>query len=401
MKITGFKFSPTVQFLHFVARHCNVSVETVNVAWSEAERRAELKPNSPSGTFPYLTCQNGNVSQSFAIARFFCEQNNAALLGADNFQRAQVMEWCEFARNEIRSKAKSIVYPIFGHASSEGMDNDMKALKEHVQLLNKHLESRKYVCGDNLTLADLVLAFELRMFFQFCFVENMRKSLFPKVTEYLVNILSTEHAQRAFGRFILCKNPLKAPKVEKKKEEPKKKEEKPKEVVAEEKPKKKANPMDSLPPSSLVLDDWKRDFLNRKDQDVAMQEFWNSKFDPAGYSLWHMHYEKLPSEGKILFKTNNSSSFFLQKLDNFRKYSFATHGVYGVEGAYEIRGCWMWRGTEVAEQMAEHDNYPYMKVRRLDHTKEEDRKLVEAYWLKLKEGDEVDGMPVAEVTQFR
>ena len=33
---------------------------------------------------------------------------------------------------------------------------------------------------------------------------------------------------------------------------------------------------------------------------------------------------------------------FLQKLDNFRKYAFAVHGVYGTEGIYnklEVFGC--------------------------------------------------------------
>jgi len=333
-----------------------------------------------------------------AIARYLCENNNAALLGATPMEKSQVVEWCEYARNEIRSKAKSIIYPIFGFAPpSEAADSDMKALKEHVVLLNKHLETREFVVGNQLTLADLTLAFELCMFFRYCFVEGIRKS-FPKVTSWIQNILSSEHAIKSLGRTILCKVPLKAPKVEKKKEEAKAKEaEKP--VVAEPQ-KKKVNPLDELPPSNFVLDDWKKEFMNSKDREATMKSFWE-KYDPAGYSLWHFHYQKLPSEGKILFKTSNSSSFFLQKLDSFRKYSFATHGVYGVEENYDIRGLWMWRGTEVAEAMAEQDNFPYMTVRKLDSKNEADRKLVENYWLDTEEGKMVDGMPVADVTLYR
>jgi len=26
-------------------------------------------------------------------------------------------------------------------------------------------------------------------------------------------------------------------------------------------------------------------------------------------------------------------------------------GVYGDEGSYEIRGAWMWRGTEIPEEL--------------------------------------------------
>jgi elongation factor 1-gamma len=131
-----------------------------------------------------------------------------------------------------------------------------------------------------------------------------------------------------------------------------------------------------------------------------MKEFWN-KFDPNGYSFWWMQYQKLPSEGKVLFKTNNSSSFFLQKVDSFRKYAFAAHGVYGVEGEYEIRGVWMWRGTEIPEEMQSHDSFPFMTIKKLDPSNEADRKLVEDYWLNINEGAIVDGLPVAEVVHFK
>jgi len=112
-------------------------------------------------------------------------------------------------------------------------------------------------------------------------------------------------------------------------------------------------------------------------------------------------YQKLPSEGKELFKTNNSSSFFLQKLDPFRKYTFAVHGVYGVEGEYDVRGVWMWRGTEIAEEIKEHDNYEYMTIKKLDPTNEAERALITSYWLNLTPGTVVDGKKVAEVVYFK
>jgi len=114
-----------------------------------------------------------------------------------------------------------------------------------------------------------------------------------------------------------------------------------------------------------------------------------------------MQYQKLPSEGKILFKTNNSVGIFLQNLDPFRKYCFSAHGVYGEEGNYEIRGVWMWRGTEIPDEIKEHDSFPYMTVKKLDVTQESDRKLVEDYWLHISEGDVVDGLKVANVVYHK
>jgi elongation factor 1-gamma len=207
-------------------------------------------------------------------------------------------------------------------------------------------------------------------------------------------LASSEQALKTYGRTVLCKVPAKVPKSEKK-EEPKKeakKEEKPvkkekkegdDDEEDEEKPKKKtSNPLDLLPPTPFVFDDFKKEFLNTTDRETIMKNFW-TKYDAAGYSIWFMQYQKLPSEGKVLFRSNNFASIFLQNLDKFRKYTFSAFGVYGVEGDYEIRGVWMWRGTEIPAEVQEHDNFPYLTLKKLDHTSEVDRKLVEDYWLNM------------------
>lgn len=42
-----------------------------------------------------------------------------------------------------------------------------------------------------------------------------------------------------------------------------------------------------------------------------------------------------------------------------------------------------------------------MKLRKLDAAKEEDRKLVEKFWLTTKPGEIVDGLPVAYAETFK
>jgi len=201
------------------------------------------------------------------------------------------------------------------------------------------------------------------------------------------------------------KNTIRKRKNTQKKKKKKEKEEKaPKEGDdddEEDKPKKKTkNPLDSLPPSPFVLDSFKKEFLNTPEKAAVLKDFWG-KIDLGGYSFWYMHYQKLQSEGKILFKTSNSSSFFLQKLDPFRKYTFSCHGVYGVEGNYEVKGVWMWRGTEIPEEIKEHDSFPYMTIKKLDPLNENDRKFITEYWLHLTPGEVVDGTPVCEVVYFK
>ena len=380
-----------VQHVYYVAHLANAPVTLESVTWEDQERRSQLKPNIPTATFPYLETPHGILSESHAITQYLAEAYNTSLLGANAFEKGQVRQWIEFANLEVGRNNKALIYPLFGFYEYNKAEADLatKDLKEQLSVLNKHLEGKSFLVGNTLTLADATMFFTLRAYYQLVFVEDQRKKLYPNITNWFNSIATSTTAIKAFGRTVLCKVPAKAPKVEKKeepkKEEPKK-QEKPKNEAAgddddEDKPKKKKqNPLDLLPPSSLVLDEFKKEFLNTTEKAAVLQNFW-TRYDPNGYSLWWMQYQRLPSEGKILFKTNNSSSFFLQKLDNFRKYTFSAHGVYGVEGDYEIRGVWMWRGTDIPDEVKEHDNFPYMTIKRLDHTSEADRKLIEQYWL--------------------
>jgi len=100
-----------------------------------------------------------------------------------------------------------------------------------------------------------------------------------------------------------------------------------------------------LPPTTFNLFDFKTLIVNAKDKKEAC-DFFLKNFDPNGFSVWHVKYIKAEGEGKILYLTNNLKNGFLQRLDHFRKYAFGVHGVYGEEPNLEIRGLWVWRGTE-------------------------------------------------------
>ena len=132
-----------------------------------------------------------------------------------------------------------------------------------------------------------------------------------------------------------------------------------------------------------------------------MDFFWKN-FDPNGYSIWNVLYEKAEGEGKVLFLTSNLMNGFLQRLQHFRKYAFAVHGVYGDEPNLEVRGVWVWRGTDIPKEIKDLDSYEYHKWIKLDPSKEEDRKKVEEYWTKLNEDEDVvDGLTARTVKYFK
>ena len=411
-KLVGYRFSPTVQEVLHVIEVSKAPVELQNVDWDDNETRKTLETKSPTGTFPYLETEEGVLSQSKAIEIYLAEKYKPELLGEGDLQKAQVRQWMDFASFELGDCAQKIVYPIFGWKPfcKESCDEANMKLKEFMKAIDQQVKGKRYAFGEQITLADIALFRHLKYFFQLVFTKGFREKVFPNVCDWFLRVLNTPETDKVYGKVLLCNQPLKPfipeKKEEDKKEKPKKeqqkKEQPKKETPKEEAPKeekKKKNPLDLLPPSKLELEVFKRAFLNNKNKEDAMNKFWEV-YDPEGYSLWHLEYQNLPTECKILFRTSNSKSMFLQKCDPLRRYSFAAHGVYGVEDDYKIRGVWMFRGLEIPQEMKDNDLYEYITFTRLDPNKEEDKKLVHDYWTKFDENDEVEGRKCADVSYF-
>ena len=403
-KLVGYRFSPTVQEVLHVINLTKAPVELQNVDWEDAETRKTLTPKSPTGTFPFLETTEGILSESRAIENYLALKHRPELLGENDYEKAQVRQWSDFAIFEIGYCAKEIVYPIFGWKNycKESADKANNRLKEFMRTLDAHLKDKDFVMGSRLTLADVTLFRELKYFFQLVFPKGLRDKVFPNATKWFQRMAETEEVKKVYGKILLCNQPLKPfVKEEKQEKKPEKKPEKHEDTKKEEPPKekKKVNPLDELPPSKLELESFKRAFLNNKDKEDAMNKFWEI-YDPEGYSLWWVEYQNLPSECKILYRTSNSKGMFLQKCDAVRRYAFAVHGVYGVENDYKVRGMWMFRGKEIPQEMKDNDLYEYLTFRRIDINNPQDKQLVHDYWTKLDENDEVEGRKCADCEYF-
>ena len=59
--------------------------------------------------------------------------------------------------------------------------------------------------------------------------------------------------------------------------------------------------MDALPPSPFDMNNFKDYFVNEKDKKGAGMKWFLEKYDPEGYSIYFVHYEKYTGEGEILY----------------------------------------------------------------------------------------------------
>ena len=364
----------------------------------DVSKRNTYAQRTPTTTLPFLETPQGNISESISIETFLINKYKPDLLGTNTFERAKINQWIEFGSCEIQQCQKEIIYPIFNwkELNKELADKANKKLRKNIIILEKQLShGKKYILGDNITLADIVLFRYLRFFMMLHFTENIKNG-FPKVTKWFENIMNSPEAIEAYGRTILCKKQLKPLNIKFDKN-------KKIELLKSKKPelKKEKNPLDSLPPSSFDLNGFKTAFLEEKgNKNKIMEKFWKD-FDPNGYSLWFMEYQNLKREGKKLFRTRNSKNFFLERIDeDFKNYAFGIHGVYGSEGDYKVRGVWLWRGKEIPKEIKENDYFKYMTIKNLNSDNDNDRQLVNDYWTKNNEGNKVEGRPLEDFTYY-
>ena len=184
------------------------------------------------------------------------------------------------------------------------------------------------------------------------FTENIRNSLFPKLTKWFENIMNSPEAIEEYGRILLCKKQIEPLNI--KFDKNKLKSENKTEV------KKEKNPLDFLPPSSFDLESFNQEFFDDKNnhKDKSLEKFWK-EFDPKGFSLWWVEYQNLD-------RTKNSKNFFLERLDDdFRRFAFGISGVYGNERDYIVRDVWLWRGNEISKEIKENDYFKYLTLKNI------------------------------------
>ncbi|CAL5433563.1 unnamed protein product [Camellia sinensis] len=161
------------------------------------------------------------------------------------------------------------------------------ALKRALGALSVHLASNTYLVSHAVTLTDIIMTCNLFP----GFTNVMTKSFtaeFPHVERYYWTMVNQPNFKKVIGEVKQAEiiTPKEEPKKEAEKEPAKPKAEDVEEEEEAPKPKAK-NPLDLLPPSKMILDEWKRLYSNTKTnfREVAIKVFQykvcNRRADPG------------------------------------------------------------------------------------------------------------------------
>lgn len=201
-----------------------------------------------------------------------------------------------------------VMKPIFGwstETTTAEYNDSLKKLKEHVKSINNALEG-KFLCGDDITVADFAIAGPLSLAFQTVFDGGFCKApINQKAAAWFKAVAEHPAFIKYNGKVQICQRMMKP--ILKKEE----KKVVPQAAAAKPKPKEEVvkDPIESLPACDFDLYTYKTFFCNHPDKSGEGIAETKRMFQTAGfndgYSFWHFKYDKYGTEGQVLYKFVN------------------------------------------------------------------------------------------------
>lgn len=380
--------------------------------FGQTNRTPAFLNNFPLGKVPAYQGDDGFcLFESNAIAHYL---SNEALRGSSPQTAAQVLQWVSFADAEIIPPASAWVFPTLGimQFNKQATEQAKEEVKRVLSVLNQHLNTRTFLVGERVTLADISVACAMLWLYKQVLEPSFRQP-YANVTRWFVTCINQPQFKTVLGDVKLCEKmaqfdakkfsemqprkeapakkekAVKETKSQDKKEKEKKKEEKKAAPQVEEmdeceaalaaEPKAK-DPFALLPKSTFIMDEFKRKYSNEDTLTVALPYFWEN-FDREGYSIWYGEY-KFSNELAMVFMSCNLITGMFQRLDKLRKNGFASVILFGSDNNSTISGIWVFRGQDLAFTLSEdwQIDYESYEWRKLDVDSEECKTMVKEYF---------------------
>uniref|UniRef100_A0A8C2ZMD9 Eukaryotic translation elongation factor 1 gamma n=1 Tax=Cyclopterus lumpus TaxID=8103 RepID=A0A8C2ZMD9_CYCLU len=353
--------------------------------FGQTNRTPAFLNNFPLGKVPAYQGDDGFcLFESNAIAHYL---SNDALRGATPQVAAQVLQWVSFADSEIIPPASAWVFPTLGimQFNKQATEQAKEDMKRALAVLNQHLNSRTFLVGERVSLADITVACSMLWVYKQVLEPSFRQP-YPNVTRWFVTCVNQPQFKTVLGEVKLCEkmaqfDAKKFAEMQTKKETPPKKEKggkdaaKSQEKKEKKKEEKKPAPAEEIDDCDAVL------AAEPKTKDpyahLPKSAF---NFDHEGYSIWYSQY-KYPEEAYTWSQIPPMFTGMFQRLDKLRKTAFASVLLFGTNNDSSISGLWVFRGQDLAFPLSpdwqiDYESYDW---RKLDSKSEECKTLVKEY----------------------
>lgn len=189
-------FSPGACSLspHIVLREAgyDFDLEKVDLKSKKTEKGADFNSVHQKSYVPQLQLDNGEVlSEGAVIVQYLADQKPESGLApkAGTFERVRLNEWLNFISAEIHKSFS----PFFYGLNEETREFYRKKLERGFKFISEKLEGKKYLMGDQFTVADAYLFTVLN----WTRVLKIDTSAFPLLNEYMERIAARPKVQEA------------------------------------------------------------------------------------------------------------------------------------------------------------------------------------------------------------
>ena len=121
---------------------------------------------NPAGKLPVLVDGDFVLTESAAIVMYLAEKyGDKGLMPVDLKERAQAYRWSLFAVTELEQPLWRIAKHTFLYPEDKRLPEDIALAREEfaamAAVLDRHMDGRAFIVGDNITVADCVTAYVL------------------------------------------------------------------------------------------------------------------------------------------------------------------------------------------------------------------------------------------------
>jgi glutathione S-transferase len=159
-------FSSNARRVTMVADHLGIKLDLVETNLASADDRRRLNEVNANSKIPVLLDDGFVLTESCAIMQYLADSKpGQTLYPADPLARADVNRWLFWSTQHFAPAIGVIVWQNVWKKMVEGTDTDpvevargTRELERFAAVLDAHVESRQWLCGDAVTLADYAVA---------------------------------------------------------------------------------------------------------------------------------------------------------------------------------------------------------------------------------------------------